>query len=421
MNSTIRKHSYSLAIRSIVALLASQLFLGSVWADDSAEIAKLKGQLEAVQRDVAQIAESKVPGSAESSTPLRGFADVGYTRASNDQTRLDQAGNGFWANSLDFYLTPQFTDRSKALIELIFEFAPDGGLATDLERIQLGYSFNDQLTTWVGRFHAPYGYWNTGFHHGAEIQTSILRPRFIDFEDKGGLLPSHVMGAWATGHVGMGEDKLTYDFYTGNGNSLDLNTDLATGGALTHSGSLGINNSRDSNGNKLVGANIGYNMGSLVVGAHAFAKRVTMNDANDTVSGEVGVKMTGLYGFYDDGNWEAITEYYRFNNDNLTAAPGTGSHSSWLGFAQLGHTVGDWTPYVRGERTSLDQNDLYFLHQEYGISYSRLALGVRYMLNPKAALKLEINQTKEGDGIPTATVADNGKYNEVRVQYSIRF
>lgn len=382
MKQPIKKQNLSLVSRCAIALAASQLFMGAALAD--------------------------------SGIPLHGFADVGYTRASNDQTRLDQAGRGFSASSLDFYLTPQFDDQSKALIELIFEFAADGSLATDLERIQLGYTFSDQLTGWVGRFHTPYGYWNTGFHHGAQIQTSILRPRFIDFEDKGGLLPAHVMGAWATGATAVGDASLTYDLYVGNGNAMDV-TALSS-----HDGTLAINNSRDSNGNKLVGANVGYNIGSLVVGAHAFTERVNIRDAVSLANlANVSVNMTGLYGFYENNDWESIAEYYSFRNKSL---PGGTSYSSWLGFAQVGHTLrGVWTPYVRVEKASIDQNDIYFNSQEYGVTYARQALGVRYMLNPKAALKLEANRTKESESSIPTSGAGNGNYNEVRVQYSIRF
>ena len=77
-----------------------------------------------------------------------------------------------------------------------------------MERAQLGYSFSDALTFWVGRFHTPYGYWNTAFHHGAQIQTSVTRPLFIDFEDKGGILRAHSLGLLAHGRVPAGPGKL---------------------------------------------------------------------------------------------------------------------------------------------------------------------------------------------------------------------
>lgn len=419
MSVIIINRNLRLILRCGLALLANPLLLGAACAADMATTSDLEARLATVERNIDQLVESEGEVSPTAGIPVHGFFDVGFTRASNDETRIDQAGRGFWANSLDFYLTPQFTDRSRALIELIFEFAPDGGLATDMERIQLGYTFNDQLTTWIGRFHAPYGYWNTGFHHGAQIQTSIMRPRFIDFEDKGGLLPSHVMGAWATGSAAIGNSRLMYDFYVGNGNAINLDTAKPS---ITHTGSLDINNARDSNGNKLFGANIAYKSGGLVLGIHGFTEHVTLKDANPTtpVTGEVKVTMSGLYGFYEKNNLETIAEYYHFNNDDLTTAASE-SHTSRLAFAQVGYTLANaWTPYIRGEKASLDQNDPYFSNQEYGVSYTRQVLGVRYMLNAKAALKLEANRTKEGDGIPL-TGPNNGNYSEVRLQYSARF
>ena len=294
MNLMITSCNQQLVIRCGLTLLSSFLFLGAAWAADTATMADLETRLGAIERNVDQLIDGEGKATTATGIPVHGFFDVGFTQASNNDTRINQAGRGFWANALDFYLTPQFTDRSKALIELIFEFAPDGGLATDLERIQAGYTFNDQLTAWVGRFHAPYGYWNTGFHHGAQIQTSIMRPRFIDFEDKGGLLPAHVMGAWATGAAPIGNSRLNYDLYVGNGNTINLDTTVSP----LHTGSLDINNARDSNGNKLFGANIAYKAGGLVLGVHGFTERVTLKDASTVtpVTGDVKVTMSGLYG-----------------------------------------------------------------------------------------------------------------------------
>ena len=48
------------------------------------------------------------------------------------------------------------------------------------------------------------------------------------------------------------------------------------------------------------------------------------------------------------------------------------------------------TPYVRVERTILDQNDNYFSMQANGQSYARQVLGLRYNLSPKACLKFEL-------------------------------
>ncbi len=137
--------------------------------------------------------------------PLHGFLDIGY--ASNNYEDVAAKLHGFNVGSLDFYLTPQFSDNVKSLVELVFEVDAQGAVSADFERAQVGYILNDKMTLWGGRFHTPYGYWNTAFHNGAQIQTSILRPRFLAFGDKGGVLPAHMVGLWAAGKTGAGEGK----------------------------------------------------------------------------------------------------------------------------------------------------------------------------------------------------------------------
>jgi hypothetical protein len=61
----------------------------------------------------------------------------------------------------------------------------------------------------------------------------------------------------------------------------------------------------------------------------------------------------------------------------------------------------------------LNQEDNYFALQTSGRSYTRYLAGLRYDLNPRAALTFELNRTKQDDPLPD--------YNEVRIQYAIGF
>ena len=72
---------------------------------------------------------------------------------------------------------------------------------TELERLQLGWQSGETTMAWIGRFHQPSSYWNSVFHHGKYLQTSITRPSIDEFEDDGGVLPMHVSGGMLeTGH-----------------------------------------------------------------------------------------------------------------------------------------------------------------------------------------------------------------------------
>jgi uncharacterized coiled-coil protein SlyX len=358
-------------------------------------------RLEAIEKQVSEITQSQGAAPTDLGVPLHGFADVGAGKASSGAG--ENRANGFTFGTLSLYLTPQFGDRVKALIELAFEQTPEKGLATDLERVQLGYSFNDAATVWLGRFHTPFGYWNTAFHHGAQIQTAILRPKFIDFEDKGGIVPAHMVGTMLQGLVAAGRGKVVYNAYVANGSRI---VDDA----------LDPNVFRDDNSNKALGVNLGYRFGGslagLYLGVHGLTQEVDFYTPAHTRINRNRLNMLGGFAVYEHDAWEIISEYYAFRNKDLGGEGG--SRSSWAGFAQAGYAFGDWTPFVRLEKASLDQNDNYFLNQASGRSYARGALGIRYFINEQSAIKLEANRTRQPE-------VENGDFNEALFQYSIRF
>ena len=71
-------------------------------------------------------------------------------------------------------------------------------------------------------------------------------------------------------------------------------------------------------------------------------------------------------------------------------------------------------PYARYERAALAQSDRYFAALQGGGSYHRIALGARFDLDLKSALKLEIANTRLTD-------STGDEYGEGLVQYAIRF
>ena len=65
----------------------------------------------------------------------------------------------------------------------------------DVERLQFGFEAGESTLLWVGRFHQPASAWNTEHHHGQYLQTAITRPSIELWEDEGGLIPQHLVGA----------------------------------------------------------------------------------------------------------------------------------------------------------------------------------------------------------------------------------
>jgi len=367
--------------------------------------------LSALQDSVNQISEGLSKRMSDTGLPVHGFADVGAARSSGaDPQQL----RGFNIGTFELYLTPQFGGRVKSLFELAFEFDQDGHAELELERLQLGYALNDALTVWAGRFHTPFGLWNTSFHHGANLQTSIYRPRFIDFEDKGGIIPAHSVGLWLTGKTALGPGKVTYDLYL-------------TNGPRVRSRTLDFNAFTDDNHGKMLGANLGYQptgaLNGLTLGLHGFGSTVDAYSSSASVLSRTRLRAAGGYLGYDASDWEVIAEYYRFAN--VDDATGARRHSSaW--FAQVGKTYGAWTPFVRYERTAIEPNDNYFLSQRAGRSYRRAVLGARYAIDARSSFKFELINTSEAAvvqidefGLPVPFTG--GSYRRAAVQYSIAF
>jgi hypothetical protein len=254
---------------------------------------------------------------------------------------------------------------------------------------------------WLGRFHTPYGYYNTAFHHGQQIATSLRRPRFIEFEDHGGIMPAHTVGAWLTGAERVGEQKVTYDVYIGNSQRI-------TGGKLD------MNNAGNTHGSTIVGGNLGLLLSGaldgLKVGVDVFQTRIENEDQSPAYVTQV--KSYGAYAAYDTDSWEDIAEFHVFSNQDLTGH--TGTHHSDAGFLQMGYRAGRFTPYARYERGAFQQSDDYFAAQATGSSYYRTALGLRFDVDLVSALKLELAQTHLTDRVI-------GSYDEALLQYAIRF
>lgn len=339
-------------------------------------------------------------GFLDEVTWLHGFADVGFAY-SGVRPPYGERHRGFNVGSLDFYLTPSLGPRVKSLAELIFEIRSDGETHQELERLQIGYAFGDYLTLWAGRYHTPLGYWNTAFHHGRQLQTSIARPKFLEFEEDGGLLPTHMVGLWATGGARTGLGRVSYDLYLANAPKIEED---------------GIISPNAFGGDQFYPA-YGFNAGwepdrveGLRLGLHALGSRIDSWGAGNARIGSAQLCLFGAYGLYSAHDWEIVSEFYQLLN--LNRFEDRDRHGSTLGFLQVGHLLGSFTPYGRIEFASLSQGDNYFSRLKHPSSYLRFLAGLRYDLSPTAALKLEGNRT---------TLLNRDEYFETSSQFEIRF
>ena len=153
---------------------------------------------------------------------IRGFGDISLH---GDTQKGDTTS--FSLGQLDLFVTSDVSDRFRFLGEIVFEGGPDSfyGATTgeantfsvDVERYLLQYSHNDYFNISAGRVHTAIGYYNTAYHHSTWLQTTTGRPFLFDFEDHGGILPIHTVGASASGLIPSGRLGLHYVAEVGNG------------------------------------------------------------------------------------------------------------------------------------------------------------------------------------------------------------
>ncbi|HXA35418.1 MAG TPA: hypothetical protein VNW26_03720 [Steroidobacteraceae bacterium] len=355
-------------------------------------------RLQAVEQQVSQIETANAARQGDDTgLPVHGFADVNI----GNHNPFHPYEKGASLNNLDLYLTPKLGDKWLSLFELNFEVDHDGNVGVDIERGQLGYQFSDAATVWVGRFHTPYGYVNTAFHHGVWLNDSLRRPAFLMFEDQGGVMPSHTVGAWLTGAMRGEDGKVLYDVFAGNGQQIiGGQIDMRSGG--------------NDHGKLIYGGRLGYQWiagpaEGLLVGVDAFDSKVDDDQIPENLT---EVRVAGAYAVYDTDTWEVLSEAYLF--DNVDLYQGMGTHRSNAYFAQVGYRFPTFIPYVRYERAHLDQTDQYFAQQMTGGSYYRTAAGFRHDLNQKVAVKFEVANTHYTDRII-------GDFNEFLSQLAIRF
>jgi len=216
----------------------------------------------------------------------------------------------------------------------------------------------------------------------------------------------------------VGAGRINYDLYVGNSDSL-------------RDGQLDYNAVGFDETSPAAGFRVGISpkaVPGLVVGVHGLSEKIdsfsgTVPDGqvNGVQNGQIGVQVLGGYMFYESDKWELISEYYHFNNSDLYGSAGT--NSSWAAFAQAGYLLADrWTGFVRYEKAALNQNDPYFALMNaanagttfYGSSYNRMTVGARYDLDPRTAIKFQVEQMIDDADAQNVV-------NWFRTQYAVRF
>ena len=310
------------------------------------------------------------------SLQIRGFGDVDYSAT-------DQKGitSGFNLGQLDLHLASALSPKVSYFGEVTFNAQPTG-YTVEVERNIIRYDYNDYFKLSFGRYHTPIGYWNTAFHHGAWLQTTISRPEMVKVG--GTFIPVHFVGFLAEGNVPSGGAGLSYSVGVGNGR----------GSIISRPGDAG-----DNNNNRAWVANI-YSrpakLYGLQLGVSVYRDKITLpitlpngNNFREWISAAhvVWTKETP----------EFLAEFANVNHRNILTNFVTNSQAYYV---QIGYRL-PWfektlKPYYRFEHTHTPMSEEVFANQDLVESI----VGLRYDISNYAALKSEYRNTKRLPGDP---------------------
>jgi hypothetical protein len=268
--------------------------------------------------------------------------------------------------------------------------ARDTGYSTEAERLLVKYEFSDLFKFSTGRYHTPIGYWNSAYHHGTWLQTTVSRPRMVKFGSE--IVPIHFVGALVEGKVPRNALGLSYMAGIGNGR---------------HANIARAGDSGDINGNRA------WMLQLNIQPQRYYGLNAGVGYYRDKVSppGQPEVN-EGIFSGYVAWAREApevIIEYVHSNHELVAQSSISGNVDAWYAqFAwRLAGAQRQWKPYVRFERDRIDPSDP--LLGTRGLDYDGGIVGLRWDFDPHAALKAEYRNEEFDNG---------GRENSFRLQIS---
>ncbi|HTU34850.1 MAG TPA: hypothetical protein VMF66_13700 [Candidatus Acidoferrum sp.] len=337
-------------------------------ASGSTGVPGMQGQ--APQTTVAMAEHPTYP-----SLQIRGFDDV-------DFSSTDQKGtlSGFNLGQFVLHFSSALSPKVSVFAETSFTPQPEAPYKLEVERIIIRYDYNDNFKLSFGRYHTPINYWNTAFHHGLWLQTTISRPQMIEFG--GTFLPVHFVGALAEGSIPSGGLGLNYDIGVGNGRSSNISL----------AGDAG-----DVNNNRAWLANI-YSRPTrfygLQVGASGYRDEITLANGRNYREWISSANLEWL-----KETPEFIAELANVNHQALQTGLVYNSQAFYVQVAdRLPWFEKEWKPYYRFEYIHIPQGEPVFVATLQDLVGS--TFGVRYDITSYAAFKAEYRYTKQGVNEP---------------------
>ncbi|HEX2168304.1 MAG TPA: hypothetical protein VHG09_13805 [Longimicrobiales bacterium] len=296
------------------------------------------------------------------------FGDVTFAAAEGD------AAEGFLMGQLVGHGNALLTERLSFFGELSATARQDG-YAFEVERAIIRYDFADALKLSVGRYHTPISYWNTAYHHGLWLQTSVARPELIRIG--GTYLPVHFVGALAEGSLAAPGIAISYEAGAGNGR----------GALIGRAGDAGdVNDEIALVGGVRIRPDFAR---GLQVGGSLYTDRITTEVAS------ADERIGSVHAVWDAGAPELIAEYAHVRHEDDASVVSTSEGFYVQGGYRLPGVLSGFKPYARLERLFVDDADPVF---ESLTDYDATIAGVRWDFETVAALKAEFRRDRRSGG-----------------------
>ena len=337
-----------------------------------------------------------VAGQMETHYPslqFRGFADA-------DFSATDQKGtnSGFNLGQLVLHLASPLSQKISYFGEITLDAHPTN-YTIEVQRSIIRYDYNDYFKLSFGRYHTPIGYWNTAFHHGAWLQTTIDRPEFVKFG--GTFIPIHFVGLLAEGRIPSGGAGLAYNFGVGNGR----------GDNISRPGDAG-----DNNNNRAWVANL------FMRPAKVYGLQFGGSVYRDKISSVGGIGrndfrewIASAHIVWTRGAPEFLAEFANVNHRSILTNKEANSDAFYVQFGYrmpgLEQTL---KPYYRFEYIHTPKSEQVFTDLDLVESIA----GLRYDISSYAAFKAEYRHANRNELV---TPTFNGIVNGLFLQTSFTF
>ena len=321
------------------------------------------------------------------SLKISGFGDIDFSA-----TDLHSAATGFGAQTLlsphsgfeegqfTLHLSSALSPKVTMFGELTLTARADAGTGSpaapgfnaEVERVIIRYDVNDYFKLSFGRYHTPINYWNTAFHHGQWLQTTISRPEMTQFG--GSFIPVHFVGSLAEGSIPAGGLNLNYAAGMGNGR----------GQVISRGGDFAdINNNRAWLVNAFVRPDALY---ALQVGASAYR-----DELNPLTAPAAREWIESAHLVWHKETPEFIAEFANVGHRPIGGGTASNSQAYYVQTAyRLPWLQRLWKPYYRFEYIHVPKSDAIF--RPVVPTFHASTFGVRYDITTFAAFKFEFRQ-----------------------------